>query len=133
MSTIGERIKAVRKDAGKSMTAFAEDLGISSSGVQCWEYNRNEPSSAMIQLICKKFNVNPLYLSGESDVMHIPPDEDEEIIDRVLDQGDPLMKALLLGIVKKPDGWRLLAESILTAADTLREAGFDLNDKKPGE
>lgn len=87
----------------------------------------------MIKLICQKYNVNPLYLSGESDVMHVPPDEDEEIIDTALAGADPLIKALLLGIVKKPDGWRMLAESIITAADTLRDAGIDLHDKKPGD
>ena len=65
--------------------------------------------------------------------MFIPPDEDEELIDRALASQDPLIKALLLGIVKKPDGWRLLAESILTAADTLRDAGVDLDNKKDGE
>lgn len=70
-----------------------------------------------IREVCQ---VNPLYLTGESDVMHIPPDEDEELIDTALAGQDPLIKALLLGIVKKPDGWRMLAESILTAADTLR-------------
>lgn len=74
----------------------------------------------MLQLISQKYNVNPLYLTGESDVMHIPPDEDEELIDTAMAGQDPLIKALLLGIVKKPDGWRMLAESILTAADTLR-------------
>lgn len=132
---ISDRIKAIRLSIQPklSQAAFGEKLSISRDAVNNLENGRAEPSGAIIQLICKTFNVNPLYLSGESDVMHIPPDEDEEIIDRVLADGDPLLKALLLGIVKKPDGWRLLVESILTAADTLREAGFDLNDKKPGE
>ncbi len=85
----------------------------------------------MVEKICRTFNINPMFMSGESEIMHIPPDEDEEIIDRALADGDPLIKALLLGIVKKPDGWRLLAESILTAADTLRDAGFEQNEKSP--
>lgn len=127
-----ERIKAIRGDQGLSQTEFGSRLGVSRSAVINWEWGQNSPSPAMVEKICRTYNINPMYLSGESDVMHIPPDEDEEIIDRALADGDPLVKALLLGIVKKPDGWRLLAESILTAADTLRDAGFE-NEKKPVE
>lgn len=128
-----DKIRAIRQDADLTQAEFAEKLGVSRSSVLNWEYGQNTPGPAMVEKICRTFNINPLFIGGESDVMHIPPDEDEEIIDRALADADPMLKALLLGIVKKPDGWRLLAESILTAADTLREAGFDLNDKKPGE
>lgn len=99
--------------------------------MNAYELNNNTPPPAVIELICQKYNVNPLYLRCESDVMFIPPDEDEEVIDRALADGDPILKALLLGIVKKPDGWRMLAESILTAADTLRDAGLLQENKKP--
>ena len=126
-----DRIKAIRGDQGLTQVEFAERLGVSRSSVLNWEYGQNTPASAMAEKICRTFQVNPLYLSGESDVMHMPPDEDEEIIDRALENADPLLKALLLGIVKKPEGWRLLAESIIAAADTLREAGIEPNDKKP--
>ncbi|MCQ2299999.1 MAG: hypothetical protein MJZ81_07750 [Bacteroidales bacterium] len=86
----------------------------------------------MQEKICRMFNVNPLYLSGESDIMFIPPDEDEEIIDRALENANPALKAMLISIVKKPDGWMLLADSILAAADALRAAGYDPDNKKPG-
>lgn len=125
------RIKAIRGDQGLTQTEFGQRLGVGKSAVTNWEYGQNTPSPAMIEKICRTFHVNHLYLSGESDVMHMPPDEDEEIIDRALENADPLLKALLLGIVKKPEGWRLLAESIIEAADTLREAGIEPNDKKP--
>lgn len=135
-STLGGRIRSIRQAHPDKPTIkqFGEMLGnISESAMTSYELNNVVPPSAVLELIKTKFNINPLYLTGESELMHIPPDEDEEIIDRALENADPLMKALLLGIVKKPDGWRLLAESILTAADTLREAGFDTNDKKPSE
>lgn len=128
-----ERIKAIRSEQGLSQTDFGARLGVSRSAVINWEWGKNVPSQPMCEKICRTFNINPLYLSGESDVMHIPPDEDEEIIDRALADADPMLKALLLGIVKRPDGWRLLAESILAAADTLRDAGYKLDDKTPGE
>lgn len=128
-----DRIKAIREAFGLSQQKFADKVGVSLNSVQVWEYDKGTPSEAMRFKICNICNVNPLYLSGQSDVMFIPPDEDEEIIDRALAGADPLFKALLLGIVKKPDGWRMLAESIITAADTLRDAGIDLHDKKPGD
>ena len=136
ISTLGGRIRSIRQAHPDKPTIkqFGEMLGnISESAMTSYELNNVVPPSAVLELIKTKFNINPLYLSGESDVMHIPPDEDEEIIDRALADADPMLKALLLGIVKKPDGWRLLAESILAAADTLRDAGYKLDDKTPGE
>ena len=130
-----ERIKAVRKATGLTQTEFAEKLGVSKSAVTNWEYGQNEPSKAMLDKMQTIFRINPLYMSGESDVMQIPPDEDEEIIDAALSSGDPLIRALLIGIVKKPDGWRLLAQSILACADYLHKQGIALdgqNDKSQG-
>lgn len=131
MTTFGERVKMIRKDAGLTQIEFGKRIGVVGSTITMIEKGDSQSTETVRMAICRTFNINPLYLSGESDVMHIPPDEDEEIIDRVLADGDPLLKALLLGIVKKPEGWRLLAESIIAAADTLREAGIELNDEKP--
>lgn len=126
-----ERIKAIRTDAGISQTEFGSRLGVSRSAVINWEFGQNNPSTAMSEKICRTFDINPMYLSGESDVMHIPPDEDEEIIDRALENANPALKAMLISIVKKPDGWMLLADSILAAADALRAAGYETDNKKP--
>lgn len=72
-----DRIKAVRRDAGITQQQMAEDLGVSKSSIMSWEYDQNKPSKAVLQLISQKYNINPMYLDGESDIMHIPPDEDE--------------------------------------------------------
>lgn len=106
-----DRFKNVRVSITPKMsqTDFGSAIGVSRDAVNNIENYRVAPQPSLIMLISQKYNVNPLYLSCESDVMHIPPDEDEELIDRALASQDPLIKALLLGIVKKPDGWRLLA------------------------
>lgn len=122
------RIKAIRKASGLTQTEFSERLGVSKSAVTNWEYGQNEPSKAMLDKMQAVFRINPLYLSGESDIMQIPPDEDEEIIDAALSSGDPLIRALLIGIVKQPDGWRLLAQSILSCADYLHRQGITLDN-----
>lgn len=126
-----ERIKAIREYFGLSQQKFAEKLGVSLNSIQFWEYGKSSPSEAMRYKISNICGINPLYLSGESDVMHIPPDEDEEIIDRALENANPALKAMLISIVKKPDGWMLLADSILAAADALRAAGYETDNKKP--
>lgn len=135
--SIGQRVREIRKSKKLSQKAFAEILGVTQPAVQCWEYEKNKPSDAMIEKICRTFSVNPLFLSGESDIMYVQPDEDEEMIDAALADSDPMIKALLLSIVKRPDGWRMLAESVMLAADMLKKSGYKTDtptdqDKKPG-
>lgn len=115
-----EIIKAIRAAEGLTQTEFAKKLGVGKSAVTNWEYGINTPSPIMVEKICTVYKVNPLYMSGESNIMHLPPDTDEELIDAALADGDPIIKALLVAIVKKPDGWKALAESILTAADLIK-------------
>ena len=136
MNTIGERIKAIRKELKLTQVQFGESLGVTGSAITMIERNKNSPSMMLRNVIIIKFSVNPLYLDGESDVMFVLPYEDEALIDAALAGGDPLIRALLLGIVKKPDGWRMLAESVIACADYLRDQGFDLGGdggkEKPG-
>lgn len=133
MNTVGERIKAIRKELKLTQIQFGESLGVTGGAIAMIERNINSPSMMLRNAIISKFSVNPLYLDGESDIMFVPPDDDAELIDRALASGNPIIKALLLGIVKSPDGWEVLARSILEAADTLRALGIDIdqNEKKP--
>lgn len=109
MPDIHERIKLVRKHYHLTQQELADKLNISRTTVFNWENGQNVPLQAMLEKIARVLDVNILYLTGDSDIMIIPPDEDEEIIDRVMHDADPMLKALLIGIVKKPDGWRMLA------------------------
>ena len=132
----GARIKLIRTSLGLTQAAFAAPLGCSASLITLIEKGKTESSTSLRKAVCREYNVNPLYLEGESDVMFVLPDEDEELIDAALAGGDPLIRALLIGIVKKPDGWRMLAESVIACADYLRDQGIDLDGdvgkEKPG-
>lgn len=129
----GDRIKSIRTALGLTQAAFAAPIGCSASLITLIEKGKTESSTSLRKAVCREYNVNPLYLDGESDIMFVPPDDDAELIDRALASGNPIIKALLLGIVKSPDGWEVLARSILEAADTLRAMGIDIdqNGKKP--
>ena len=123
----GERVKEIRKYYHLTQVEFASKLGISGSAINMMEKGKIEASNSTKTAICNVFAVNPLYLSGESDLMIVPPDEDEEIIDRAMKKGDPVLKALLMGLVKQPGGWDALADVILSAADYLRAHGYDVD------
>lgn len=58
MSTIGERIKLIRTNAGLTMTAFADCLNLSKSSISVAESDKSNLSKRAIIDICEKFNVN---------------------------------------------------------------------------
>lgn len=63
------RIKELRKTLGLSQTKFGEKLGVSKSVIVNLELNRVELKEMMANLICKTYNVNPLWLAeGKGDM-----------------------------------------------------------------
>ena len=58
MSTIGERIKEVRKQQKLNQTKFASELGISQNHVSNIENGNENPSTTLVKLISIKFNVS---------------------------------------------------------------------------
>lgn len=67
--TANDRIKLLRKELKVSQTRFGEMLGVSKSVIVNLELNRVELKDMMINLICKTFNVNPLWLTkGEGEM-----------------------------------------------------------------
>lgn len=62
-STIGERIKAVRKSVKLSQTDFGARIGMGLGVVRNFESGITTPSNIQIELICKVFHVNPEWLN----------------------------------------------------------------------
>lgn len=62
MSTIGERIKEVRKSFKLNQEQFAKELGISRGHISNLEKGKDNPSSALIKLLCTKFNVDEKWM-----------------------------------------------------------------------
>lgn len=70
-----ERVKAVRKELKLSQTAFGEKLGVSKDVIANIELDRAPIKGLMINLICKTFKVNPLWLEqGEGEMFLDIPD-----------------------------------------------------------
>lgn len=62
MSTIGDRIKEVRKKFCLNQEQFAKELGISRGHVSNLEKGKDNPSSALIKLLCTKYNIDEKWI-----------------------------------------------------------------------
>lgn len=60
--TANERVRELRKSLNLSQTKFGEKLGVSKDVVVNIELERVELKELMLNLICKTFNVNPLWI-----------------------------------------------------------------------
>lgn len=67
--TANERVRELRKTLDLSQTKFGEKLGVSKDVVVNIELERVELKELMLNLICKTFNVNPLWiLEGQGEM-----------------------------------------------------------------
>lgn len=67
--TLGERIKKVRKSLNLTQQDFSIRFGSTQNSLTGYETGRRNPSNAVINNICKEFNVNEHWLrTGEGDM-----------------------------------------------------------------
>lgn len=105
ISTIGERIKAVRNAAGLTQQEFADRLGISRSNIGNYESGSRYPIDAAVKLICEKFHVNEAWLRSGVDEMQSRMDIHEELTLRfaeVLRTCPDKRSALIAAILAQP-------------------------------
>ena len=98
MSTIGERIRHLRKDIlDLTLTEFGERLGITASSCSTMESGKSNPSDQTIRSICREFGVNELWLryGDEGGEMYQPRTREEEMAE--------LFKSLMR---EKPEAFR---------------------------
>lgn len=94
MDNINIRITELRKVLGLSMEKFGNQVGITKSSINAIEKGRNNPSERTIMLICKAYNVSPLWLKeGVGDMfLDFPKTELDRIAqDYALDETDKLL------------------------------------------
>lgn len=67
--TSNSRVRELRKTLKLSQTKFGEKLGVSKDVIVNIELERVELKELMLNLICKTYNVNPLWLAeGKGDM-----------------------------------------------------------------
>ena len=94
MDNINIRITKLRKILNLSMEKFGNQVGITKSSINAIEKGRNNPSERTIMLICKAYNVSPLWLKeGVGDIfLDFPENELDRIVqDYALDENDKLL------------------------------------------
>ena len=64
METFGDRLRALRKEAGIGQIELAKKLNVGKSIISLWETNQCEPTLSKLILISKFFNVSIDYLAG---------------------------------------------------------------------
>ena len=79
--SIGSRIKKIRKELDLTQTEFANRIGSVQNTVTGYENGRRNPSSPIISLICKEFNVREEWLrTGEGEMFQPNP---SDVLDRL--------------------------------------------------
>ncbi len=68
MIAFGDRMQAVRKEAGLKQEDVGKIMGVSQNRISKYEMGRAEPSFEFIVKFCKHFSVTPNFLFGFPDL-----------------------------------------------------------------
>lgn len=129
MSTIGERIKKIRKAKGLTQQKFADALDLKQNTIATYEMNKTVPSERTLSDICEKFGVDPVWLrTGAGDDPFLPVSREDRITDvlsRAIDGPSTARDRLIRALARLPDdAFPLIEQYILDAAAALE------NEKK---
>lgn len=129
MSTIGDRIKKVRKIKGYTQQRFAEELGLKQNTIATYEMNKTAPSERTLSDICEKFGVDSDWLRlGIGDNPFLPESREQKITDilsKAISGPSTARDRLIRALARLPDdAFPLIEQYILEAADNIR------NEKK---
>lgn len=83
-----DRIKQLRKSLRLNQTEFGERIGVKQGSVAGYEKGARVPLDAVINSICREFNVNEDWLrtgEGEMYIKKLPTDEVAEYVAELLD------------------------------------------------
>jgi transcriptional regulator with XRE-family HTH domain len=118
MSTIGERIKGIRKEAGLTQQKFAERIGAKQNTVAQYEIGRNVPIDPVITAICKEFDIQKDWLRYGLEPMRAARSREEEIAELVgsaLVGSNEFKKAVIKMICSRNDAELKALEDALRA------------------
>lgn len=112
---MNERLKKLRKMLDLTQQEFADKIGSKRNTIAKYETEANTPSTAVISLICREFNVNEEWLLTGKGEMFLPVDRDTEIakLTRILlNEESDSFKNRLVGVLANltEDQWSILAD-----------------------
>ena len=82
--TTGDRIKKIRQERHLTQQDFSIHINVKRNTVALYEADKISPSSAVISLICREFNVNETWLrTGEGEMFARPSGKAEQVAEWV--------------------------------------------------
>lgn len=119
---IKDRIKQVRKSQKLTQQNFGDLLGVKQNTIAGYEMGIREPSSAIITLICREFNVNERWLrfgDGEMFVTYNRNDEITKWASRLAKKNDNDFSKRFASMLARLDEnqWELLEKMTLMLYD----------------
>lgn len=101
---------------------FAARIGSVQNTVTGYESGRRNPSSLVLALICREFNVREDWLRNGDGEMFLPVTEDEYIKTAASFSDDPLVRNFVIKYSKLDAvGKKLLYDFLLDLTDSMRE------------
>ncbi|MBQ9721002.1 MAG: helix-turn-helix transcriptional regulator [Oscillospiraceae bacterium] len=103
MSTIGERIKLIRKEKKLTQVELGKLLGITGAGISYIESGGSQPTEAALKLICATYRVNYKWLTtGEGAMYQDLPNEErlQAFVEQYAPDASPYFKSVVLAAVK---------------------------------
>lgn len=125
MSTIGERIKEIRKRKGYTQQRFADELGLKQNTIATYEMNKTTPSDRTILDICQKFRIREEWLrtgEGDMEIANSQRDKLNHFFQDVLSTAPDERSAFVAALDDlDPKFWPLVAELARKYADNLKK------------
>lgn len=122
--TIGERIKIVRNalDGKVTQAEFGAKLGVAREVITSYEIGRVIPPEPTIRLICSTYGINYHWLKDGDGPMYLPPDSDDELVDRVMTGENEFARRMFRVFARLTDEqWAIIKEIV----DALAEENND--------
>lgn len=122
---MNDRIKELRKALGLSQDEFGRRLGVTRGAVTNIELNKVEPKPLFVDLICREFNVNELWLREGIGEMFQERTRSEELAAFFGDvQAEGGFKEAFLTVLARlgPEEWALIERKARELAEEIKKA-----------
>lgn len=122
---MNDRIKELRKALGLSQDEFGRRLGVTRGAVTNIELNKVEPKPLFVDLICREFNVNELWLREGIGEMFQERTRSEELAAFFGDvQAEGGFKEAFLTVLARlgPEEWALIDRKAKELAEEIKKA-----------
>lgn len=115
MDEFKDRLKALRKTLKLSQTEFGKRLGMGIGVICNFEYGNTTPNELQLDLICRTYGCDRIWLETGDGEMFREPTIDEQIAgfvgDVLSDKGDAFQKRVMRILASLgPEGWKALSD-----------------------